>query len=63
MWRDLTPEQKKAYGWNGDIADKESLEKAKEAYEDTFIEIIEAGEKAFEEVQKAEETLGINISD
>ena len=63
MWKNLTPEQKKAYGWNGDVTDKESLDKAKEAYEDTFIEIIEAGEKAFEEVAKAEEALEINISD
>jgi hypothetical protein len=48
MWKKLSHEQKKAYGWSGDITDTAGMEKAKEAFEDTFVEIIEANDKAFE---------------
>ena len=61
-WDQLTDAQKKAYGWNGDINDKESLEKAKEAYEDTFTEILEAQTASFDKARASAEKLGITLA-
>ena len=62
MWNELTDAQKKAYGWNGDKSDTASLEKAKEAYEDTFTEIQETNTKAFQAADDAAEKMGITFS-
>ena len=63
MWKDLDSEQKKAFGWNGDPADTESLEKAYEAYEATFTKISEKQSKALEKAEKAAGNMGITLSD
>ena len=63
MWKNLSQEQKKAYGWSGSSSDVEGLEKAKEAFEATYTEIAEAQTKAFEEANKAAEGLGITLSE
>jgi hypothetical protein len=63
MWDNLSYEQKKAYGWSGNSSDAESLEKAKEAFEATYIEIAEAQTKAFEKAEEAAKELGITLSD
>ena len=63
MWKNLSPEQKKAYGWSGNLSDTEGLEKAKEAFEDTFVEIIEANDKAFEQAEESAKKLGITLSE
>ena len=62
MWNQLTPAQKKAYGWSGDANDTESLNKAKEAYEATFTEILESQTKAFQEAEAAASDLGITLA-
>jgi hypothetical protein len=63
MWKNLSQEQKKAYGWSGDLNDTEGLEKAKEAFEATYTEIAEAQTKAFEQAEEAAKELGITLSD
>jgi hypothetical protein len=55
MWEDLSDSQKMAYGWNGDKEDEASMKAAREAYEATWIEIIEAAEKAEEAATSSEE--------
>ena len=63
MWKNLTREQKMAYGWSGKNDDIEGLERAKEAYKKTFSDIIEATEEAFDQVVAIEDNLDIDISD
>ena len=63
MWDNLSHEQKKAYGWSGDSSDIEGLEKAKEAFEATYVEIAETQTKAFEQAKEAAGELGITLSD
>jgi hypothetical protein len=63
MWKNLTSEQKKAYGWDGTSGEgSENYEKAKEAYEATFLEILDTQTKAFANAEAAAEKLGITIS-
>jgi hypothetical protein len=63
MWKNLTREQKMAYGWSGEDDDIEGLKKAKEAYNKTFSDIIEATKEAFDQVNAIEGDLTIDISD
>jgi hypothetical protein len=52
-----------AYGWSGEDDDIEGLKKAKEAYNKTFSDIIEATKEAFDQVNAIEGDLTIDISD
>jgi hypothetical protein len=44
------------------VNDTESLDKAKEAYEATFTEILDSQTKAFQKAEAAAEDLGITLA-
>ena len=62
LWENMTLEQMRVYGDITDLKDTEGIKKAKEAYEDTFVEIAKAQDKAFEKAKLAAEELGIELS-
>ena len=62
MWENLSNKQKMAYGWDGDLGNTEGLDKAKEAFEATFTEIVDNTTEALGKAQDIAKKLDVEIS-